>query len=524
MQLVDGSAVFSATDLVGFLACGHLTDLERSALAGLVEKPIREDPELDVIVQRGYEHEQLYVERLKAGGRSVVDLDSERAEDEANAAFYKRRAMTTEEAIRRGDDVIFQACFYDGTWLGFADFLLRIDEPDAPLGWSYEVADTKLAHRVKASALIQICVYNEMLAAIQGRYPQRMHVALGGKERETVTFRTADFTAYYRAMKRRFLETTGSPLPTVYPPPPPSYPEPVEHCGVCRWAEICNKRRRADDHLSLVAGIAARTRAELVDRGTGTRRALAGLELPVVPKLERTRAEALARVREQARIQVQGEDEGRWIHELLDPVRREDGELDTTKGLLALPVPSPGDLYLDLEGDPFAGEDGIDYLFGILEPGKIGPDGKPLFHAFWSRDDEGRVTPAGEKRAFEQTIDRITACLAEDPHLHVYHYAPYEPTHLGKLMGRYSTRQEAVDQLFRGDRLIDLYQVVRQGIRASVESLLHQEDGALLRLQAGDRAARRGLIDRGVRALAPAGRQGRRRRGCPPADRGLQPR
>jgi uncharacterized protein len=80
------------------------------------------------------------------------------------------------------------------------------------------------------------------------------------------------------------------------------------------------------------------------------------------------------------------------------------------------------------------------------------------------------VTEAAEKEAFERTIDRIFECLDRDPDLHVYHYASYEPSHLGRLMGRYDTRQQEVDQLLRGDRLIDLYQVVRQGLRASVES------------------------------------------------------
>ena len=133
-------------------------------------------------------------------------------------------------------------------------------------------------------------------------------------------------------------------------------------------------------------------------------------------------------------------------------------------------MPSHGDLYLDLEGDPFAGEDGMDYLFGLLQPSERGADGGPLFHAFWSRDAEGRVTEAGEKAAFEATIDKIIGCLDAEPDLHVYHYAPYEPSHLGKLMGRYNTRQDEVDRLFRGDVLVDLYGVVRQGIRASVES------------------------------------------------------
>ena len=86
--------------------------------------------------------------------------------------FYRQQAEATRKAILRGDDVIFQACFFDGTWLGFADFLLRVEKPTPTLGWSYEVADTKLAHRVKASALIQICVYNEMLEADPGPLPR----------------------------------------------------------------------------------------------------------------------------------------------------------------------------------------------------------------------------------------------------------------------------------------------------------------------------------------------------------------
>ena len=60
--------------------------------------------------------------------------------------------------------------------------------------------------------------------------------------------------------------------------------------------------------------------------------------------------------------------------------------------------------------------------------------------------------------------------LASDPHLHVYHYAPYEPTAVKRLAGRYGTREEEVDRLLRGGVFVDLYRAVRQGIRASVES------------------------------------------------------
>ena len=161
---------------------------------------------------------------------------------------------------------------------------------------------------------------------------------------------------------------------------------------------------------------------------------------------------------------------GHVVFERLPLIRTEDGAPDTSKGLLALPDPSPGDLFLDLEGDPFALDDGVDYLFGILEPGRLDADGQPLFHAFWSRDEDGRITPEAEQRAFERTIDLIIERLDADPTLHVYHYASYEPIHLGLLMGRYGTREEEVDRLMRGNVLVDLFSVVRQGLRVGVES------------------------------------------------------
>ncbi len=472
MQIIDGQPVYSATDLVGFLACGHLTDLERCALAGLTRRPDRPDPQLDRIRKRGYEHEQRYKSDLAAGGRQVTDLDEPHDEPWTTdkGARLRMRAEQTVEAIKRGDDIIFQACFFDGTWLGFADFLLRVERPTPTLPWSYEVADTKLARSVKASAVLQLCSYSEHMSRIQGADPEWMHVVLGGSARERASFRVARYAAYYRTVKRRFMETVSAPLPVQYPPPAPSYPDPAEHCEVCRWWPVCNDRRRRDDDLSLVAGMAGRTRSELRERTVPTRRSLAVLPLPLSPRLDRTSPEALARVREQARLQVESDAVGHVVHERLPLITLEDGSPDTTKGLLALPTPSPNDLFLDLEGDPFALDDGVDYLFGILEPGRTGPDGEPPFHAFWARDEDGRVTPAAEQRAFERTIDRIIERLDADPTLHVYHYASYEPAHLGLLMGRYGTREEEVDRLMRGGILVDLFSVVRQGLRVGVES------------------------------------------------------
>jgi uncharacterized protein len=469
VQLVDGRPVYAATDLVAFLACSHLLALERAALAGLVERPVRNDPSIDLIAKRGLDHEHRYLEELRAQGLTVLEI-ARLPETVPYAERLAGQAEATRAALASGADVIYQATFFDGIWLGYADFLLRVERESDLGSWSYEVADTKLARRTKASAILQICSYVEQLTRIQGVEPAELHVVLGGSRRQKEAFRVADFMAYYRRVKTEF-EAAVAAGEAVYPVTA-TYPEPVEHCEVCRWAIHCRVQRRRDDDLSLVAGITARQRKALKERGVGTRRGLAALTVPMSPRLERVSGEALERVQAQARIQVSGEDEARPKWELLDPERDEHGALVADRGFLGLPAPSPGDLFFDIEGDPFAMDDGIEYLFGIVEPALPDPEdpGKPRYHEIWSRDATGDVTLAAEKTAFEALVDLLIDRLDADPAMHVYHYAAYERTALGKLAQRHATREAEVDRLLRGGVLVDLFRVVRQGVRASVES------------------------------------------------------
>ncbi|MDQ2674661.1 MAG: hypothetical protein M3Y40_08385, partial [Chloroflexota bacterium] len=73
MQLIDGQPVFSATDLVGYLACEHLTALEAAVLHGDLNRPHRNDRELEIIRKRGFAHEARYLETLR-GERSRVEV------------------------------------------------------------------------------------------------------------------------------------------------------------------------------------------------------------------------------------------------------------------------------------------------------------------------------------------------------------------------------------------------------------------------------------------------------------------
>ena len=223
---------------------------------------------------------------------------------------------------------------------------------------------------MRASALLQLCTYAELLARIQGVAPKHVTVALGGGERRVERHRIADYVAFYRSLKRRFeaAAAIGDTRPPVYPPDT-TYPDPVDHCAVCRWWAVCSDRRRADDDLSLVAGMTRGQRRRLPEHGAGTRRALARFPLPP-PKIEGTSREAVSRVREQARVQVQGEDEDRLLvgAHRARPWRGR-GDRAQIAASPSLPPPAPGDLFLDFEGDPFAFDDGLEYLVGIAEPG-----------------------------------------------------------------------------------------------------------------------------------------------------------
>ncbi len=482
MKLIGSGLRLSASDVANFLACQHLTRLDLLAARGELKPPKEFDVGFLDLVARGEAHEQTVLAGFRAVGLGVAEIDTAAPDAEA--------ARATLEAIRCGADVIYQGVLLgppggngaeDGALLGRPDFLVRAELLAAPDGESrpaeahYEVVDAKLARSAKGRAVAQTAFYTSLLTHAQGVRPRWMHLALG--HGELASFKVSDYAAYER-QTRRVLADFIAADPGHNPPADP-YPEPVEHCAICRWSPLCTSRRRHDDDLSLIAGITADQRRALKAAGVLTRRAFAGrADLAGV----RGGRVALERAQRQARLQVASEDAGRIEYELLGPERDGAGQVVSNRGLLALPEPAAGDLFFDIEGARYYSEDrrefGLQYLFGIVDTADTDAAGVPRYTQIWSFDRRG------EKHAFEELIDFITQRRARHPGLHVYHYNHYEPTsvdHLtelhetrqeavGRLMGRFATREDEVDDLFRLGVFVDLYRVVRQGVRAGVES------------------------------------------------------
>ncbi|WP_280113924.1 TM0106 family RecB-like putative nuclease [Agrobacterium tumefaciens] len=245
----------SASDLVGFLNCDHFTTLDLKVVSGELSKPTTYDPFLEILRERGFRHEHGFIERLNQLGLSTETVEGVGIEDASVAE--------TIDAMGRGVDVIIQGALRAGQWAGRSDVLRRIETPSRFGSWSYEVYDTKLARETKGGTVLQLCLYSDLLAATQEAQPENAYVVVPWSDYDPQAFRMADFGAYYRRAKSALERACKFGADT-------TYPEPTLHCDICRWCDLCEKRRRNDDHLSYVAGITTNQMMELREIGIDT--------------------------------------------------------------------------------------------------------------------------------------------------------------------------------------------------------------------------------------------------------------
>lgn len=449
MRSVDGTRFYSAKDLLAYLGCPHASALDALALSGDIAAAQENVNEyLDLLKKKGIEHERRHLEKLRAEERSIVEIDDEPSNDE--------RVARTIAAMRDGAGVIYQGTLHHAPWMGYSDFLMRVETPSSLGAWSYEVADTKLARTAKPKHVMQLCVYSRMVEAVQGLMPARAEVVLG--DGKSFRFRVSDYVHYCDGACARFFGFVADNERK-------TLAEPCGHCEFCRWEKKCEAEWESADHLSIVARLNRVQRARLAEAGITTIRALAELDDGVsIPGFRR---DALHRARSQAKLQHIKRTTGENRCEVLP--------LEPRRGFARLPKPDAGDLFFDMEGDPvYSAEGALEYLFGF----HYRDGGQEKFTAFRAHD---RAT---EKKAFEDAMDFMTTRLERYPNAYIYHYASYEETALKRLALQYGcpkkqvdnikrlaqehgTRENQVDDLLRNRKLVDLYRVVREAVRTS---------------------------------------------------------
>ena len=201
MKLVDGQLTLSPTDLSDFLACEHLTTLALAAARGELERPDVDERAGELIQRKGIEHERAYLESLRApGARRPRDRVRPRA------ATGTRRVAATEQAIRDGVDVVYQAALRRRR-LARAR---RLPDRVRPRRLPTRRSTPSSRARAKPAYILQLCFYNEQLARIQGREPEQIHVA-ARLRRAASRSGPSEFAAYYRRVRARLERFVADP-------------------------------------------------------------------------------------------------------------------------------------------------------------------------------------------------------------------------------------------------------------------------------------------------------------------------
>ena len=431
-----------------------LTTYMESPFASWIDRLAQEHPELTpekdlsdefmgLLQQKGYEHEDKLETRFIAEDKTLVKIEG---------SSNTEKHIKTLEAMKEGVEIIVQARLKLDQFAGFADFLVKVihDSGQTPskLGnWHYEVWDTKLASRVKPTFIIQLCCYAQMLESIQGCLPKSITVALGNGEMEVL--KTYDFYHYYLSLKASFLDEHAKFHLE-------HYPDPADSGSWGNWSRHAEQLLLDKDHLFQVASITKGQIKKLNQTGIYTMQQLAESPVLLVSGIHST---VFAKLKAQAAIQIKSKLKSQKLYGSTDSDRPEFEILQHSqaerKGLSLLPPHSSMDIFFDIEGFPLD-EGGLEYLWGNTY---FDEQGNRQFKDFWAHNREQ------EKQCFQEFIHWVYGRWQQDPSMHIYHYASYEITACRKLMGRYGVCEYEVDQLLRNEVFVDLYKVVKGGLR-----------------------------------------------------------
>lgn len=458
MFRLDDDWVFSATDLVTALRCEHELLAKRAEKAGLVEPlEVERDQLAARAAELGIAHEEAVRDQLlvahgagaigRAGGLVAIEAPP----PGSARSRYEQAAQETAAAMAGGADVVYQGAFFHEGFYGLADFLVRTVGADGAI--RYEPADTKFARHARVEALLQLAAYGHQVHQLGWPAPTWVHLWLGDGTQPR--FRYGDLEPVLADRSARVRALLARPAAV------PSWEDPtLRRCG---WCDHCKAAEEATRDVQLVAGVRVDQRRRLREVGIATVEDLA----TATERPQLMRDATFEKLQRQARLQV-AQDATRTD---ADPLGVVTAELVHPEGIALIPEPSPGDVFFDFEGDPLymqAGwpDLGLEYLFGTVvhAPGAGGDQLE--YWPLWAHDR------GAEHQALETFVDWLVARRAQPglEGLHVYHYAPYEITALKKLVQRYGTRGDELDELLRDGVFVDLYSVVRRSVQISERS------------------------------------------------------
>ncbi len=362
--------------------------------------------------EMGLQTEREYLGGL--GKKTVTDL----------SIYYGEQAWEkTLEAMKRGDELIYQGYLVEGRYHGRPDLLIKREDAKSKWGgYYYEPIDIKAGKgwekkegrpvKFKEHYAYQMMFYRELLQAIQDYVPPTARII--NVEQEIEEFDPALFINDYREAKAEVEKLVAGDETS----------EPVlgSHCLQCEWFKHCEEWvEKASDPTKIfyigstkfgLKGVGLNTVSDIARMDIGKY-----LKSPF--KVPRMGERSLERAKERAQVVLSGKPR----------IRRGYSFPGVEK-----------EIYFDIEDDPTRG---VTYLYGILEL-KRGQE--PQYRYFFA------LKPGDE----ELTIRKFWEYLRVTDNVVYYVYSHKERTTLKKLMEKYDLDPGIFEKYCKAE--YDLYQ------------------------------------------------------------------
>jgi len=367
----------------------------------------------ELLFQRGNDHEDQTVHDKFPNS---VTMPFERPEDGFKLII---------DSMVSGTDVLHGAPIYylPESVYGIADILEKSNTESSIFGnYHYTIKEVKLAKNIQEKHLLQGAFYNYLIGKIQGVTPKTFAMINGDGEESLHEYSAFDSLLFDSIDGARKILQGGSVSPTY---------------GSCDypWKSYCNKKAVETNDISLVTGVKGKMKNKLTDNKFNTIKKIASAnmeELTEIKGIGNNKAEKFITTAKALQAKT---------------------HIITDKDKIDFPERKV-EIFLDLEGiDPTTGADGIpqiDYLIGIL----VRVDSKENYISFTAKE-------AKEDAEKEMLLEFLEFIKKQNDYV-IYHYAPYEKTHLTKMMKKYEIDETTKKTVL--DYLIDVHKVATASV------------------------------------------------------------
>lgn len=423
-MLISGMNNITASKLYNYLQCPHRVWRD---VHGPKEEKIEEiNPFVQLLWDRGILHEQ----KVIGGLGEYTDMSK---------IGFDKAIELTKEAMKRGDDLIYQGVLKDGNLMGIPDLLRKQPDGsyipiDIKAGMGYEGASEESEGKLKKHYAIQLCVYADLLK--RGSFASTDKGLIIDVDENEVEYDLS--TQIGPRTPQTWMEEYGKIKDEVgylLKNEKQNLPASSSLCKLCPWYNSCKKWLKESDDLTNIFYLGRSKRDVIFEQlDINTVKDISKIDINDIVEQKKANKKFLPGIGEKTIQKI---------------VARADIIANTKKPVLYKKLDFPEvstELFFDIEADP---TQNLVYLHGIYER----KNNKERFISFLAESN----TPEAEKKAWSDFWDYIRSLPKDD--YAVYYYSPYEKTTYKKMREAYPdvVTEKELEDFFAREKTIDLY-------------------------------------------------------------------